>query len=591
MKDESSRRPDLQEPAGELPSSDELARLKRLLLGLEMEKLRILEQRLDDPSQRANEVSAALTEAVVLRSSRDKTLTRALRPTVEEILHDSVEKDPQALAGSLFPVMGPAIRRSISEALRGMIQSLNESLRHSLSWQGFKWRLEARRTGKSFAEVVLAHTLVYRVEQAFLIHAETGLVLLHATAEAVDHQDADMVSAMLTAIQDFVRDSFHTDQNENLETMRVGELTLIIEQGPRAILAGAVRGTPPPELQTRFRETLELIHMEKYAELAEFEGDAQPFEAVRHRLEDCLEKRFQSRKKRGFPYFLAMLALLLSGLGYVAYLQIDRSARWNGYLDALAGEKGILVTSSRRGWSSYEAAGLRDPLAADPLDLLAPNGLDPTSVRLRFKPFQAQEPEFQFQRARDSLDPPESVELAFTNGVISASGRAPHQWIERARLTATILQGVASFRDDDLVAIEEEEFREIAQRVESLKFLFEFRQISLVPGQEKKISRLAADLRRLKSLGRLLERDFSITVTGHTDRLGREAANRRLSLNRAEAIAGILRENGLGGLVSETSGAGADRPVTLGETEEERQKNRRAELQLVFEPRASRERF
>ena len=43
--------------------------------------------------------------------------------------------------------------------------------------QGLKWRVESIRTGRPFAEIVLMHSLLYRVEQVFLIHRETGLVL------------------------------------------------------------------------------------------------------------------------------------------------------------------------------------------------------------------------------------------------------------------------------------------------------------------------------------------------------------------------------------------------------------------------------
>ena len=39
------------------------------------------------------------------------------------------------------------------------------------------------RTGRSFAEVVMLRSLVYRVEQIFLIHRETSLSLLHVGDE------------------------------------------------------------------------------------------------------------------------------------------------------------------------------------------------------------------------------------------------------------------------------------------------------------------------------------------------------------------------------------------------------------------------
>ena len=86
---------------------------------------------------------------------------------------------------------------------------MNQTLGRSFSAQGLKWRLEAWRTGKALREVVLLRTLVYRVEQVFLIHRETGLLLQHVSAgPRRASQDADMVSGMLTAIRDFVQDSF-----------------------------------------------------------------------------------------------------------------------------------------------------------------------------------------------------------------------------------------------------------------------------------------------------------------------------------------------------------------------------------------------
>ena len=62
------------------------------------------------------------------------------------------------------------------------MQSFNHALEHSMSWRGLKWRMEAWRTGRSFAEVVLCHTLVFRVEQVFLIHQPTGLLIQHIVA-------------------------------------------------------------------------------------------------------------------------------------------------------------------------------------------------------------------------------------------------------------------------------------------------------------------------------------------------------------------------------------------------------------------------
>ena len=70
------------------------------------------------PISRANELSRVLPEAIIKRSSRDDSLVTALTPTVEKSVRFSIKGNLKAFADALFPVMGPAIRKAISEALR-----------------------------------------------------------------------------------------------------------------------------------------------------------------------------------------------------------------------------------------------------------------------------------------------------------------------------------------------------------------------------------------------------------------------------------------------------------------------------------------
>lgn len=267
---------------------DDLAILRSLLLSPEQVDIAKLKERLDDPMIRADEVSRVLAEAIVIRASKDKKLAQALLPTIEQTIRDSVRRDPKFLADAIFPVIGPALRKAISESIRAMVQSLNQTLTYALSWQGLKWRLESLRTGKPFAEIVLLHTLVYRVEQIFLIHRETGLLLQHVSATSAGVKDVDMVSGMLTAIQEFVRDSFGVKENQVLQSLNIGELTIWVEQGSQAALAAVIQGNPPEEFRTDLEEALEKIEFEQSQVLHSFAGDVTTFEASRYHLESCL---------------------------------------------------------------------------------------------------------------------------------------------------------------------------------------------------------------------------------------------------------------------------------------------------------------
>ena len=117
--------------------------------------------------------------------------------------------------------------------------------------------------GQLLLQYLLIHSLLYRVDQVFLIHRETGLLLENVFAEAEALQDADLVSSMLTALQDFVRDSFNVERHHAIETVEVGEFTLWVEQGPKAILAAAIRGNVPEELRTDLHRALENIHLDQ----------------------------------------------------------------------------------------------------------------------------------------------------------------------------------------------------------------------------------------------------------------------------------------------------------------------------------------
>ncbi|MEO0936233.1 MAG: OmpA family protein, partial [Cyanobacteria bacterium J06641_2] len=221
----------------ELSELGELSELRSLLLGIDEPKLNRFYEKLDNPQVDAEDISKILPEAVILRTMQDEQLSEAMVPSVEQAIQSSVKKDINILSQAIFPIIGPATRKAIASALDEMLQSFNYALEHSLSPQSLKWRIEAKQTGKSFAEVVLLRTLVYRVEQVFLIDKQSGLMLQHVVAPNIEAQDPSLVSAMLTAIQDFVKDSFNVRKHEGLHTLEFGELTIWIEQGPSSVNA------------------------------------------------------------------------------------------------------------------------------------------------------------------------------------------------------------------------------------------------------------------------------------------------------------------------------------------------------------------
>ena len=522
---------------------DELSELRDLLLAPEQTQLSDLQERINNPVRYAHDVSRVLPNAVTLSLNRDNKLANALMPTVQSSIAAAVRKNPQRLVDAIFPVMGPAIRKAIAAAFSEMVQSLNQTLEYSVSLTGLKWRLEALRTGKSFAEVVLSHTLLYRVEQVLLIHRETGLLLQHVKSGAATVHDADLVSGMLTAIQDFVQDSFRIERGDALESIEVGDLNVWIERGSHAVLAAVIRGNAPLELRGVLQDSLDAIHVEQLDELEAFKGDAAPFEASRPQLENCLQAQTERvTKKKLSPVLVGVPLLILLALGVWMFFSIRDSERWNDYLGRLRAQPGLVVVSAEKRGGKYHLTGLRDPLAVDPATMLPESKIDPQDVVSRWEPYQGSHPDLVLARALRLLEPPNTVSLSVEGGELVATGYADHEWIKTARKLAQMMPSVTRFADEGLIDLDmaRTEMQSVKQSLEQRSIQFALGSAEITPDQHGELIRTTAEIQRLESLSQSQGLPLRIEVWGHADQSGSQELNDRLIAARANQVMSAL---------------------------------------------------
>ncbi|MES1257653.1 MAG: OmpA family protein [Acidobacteriota bacterium] len=369
------------------PSSPEFAELHRLLVGPEAARIAALEARLEDSDHRAADVASVLPEAI--RTAKAKALREALEPVFEKAFESSVRKHPQALADAIFPVIGPAIRKSIAASIAEFAETLNQIVEKSVSFRSIQWRVEALLTGKPFSQILLARSLLYSVEQVFLIHRKSGLLLLHVAAKGSVLKDADMISGMLTAIQDFFSDSF-TEGGQDLETVDTGRFRLWIQYGPHVLLAGAVSGTAPAELKGVFREAIDKVEEMFGGELGRFkQDDLSVFEPARPLLEACLlGQSGPGAKRRTWPLWALAGLVILAIAAFTGY-RIREKNRWDAWFDSLKRQPGIVVTGIEKRGADYVVSGLRDPLASDPKH---------AGVRFAWQPYLSLDAAFTKQR-------------------------------------------------------------------------------------------------------------------------------------------------------------------------------------------------
>jgi outer membrane protein OmpA-like peptidoglycan-associated protein len=565
------------------PDAQAYLELRQLILAPEQEALERLHQRVDDPASRTEDVGSVVAEAIQLRRMQggDEALSVALAPTIETALRESVRKDPGTLADALFPVMGPAIRRSILETLRSFLESFNQVLDQSISVKGLKWRLEALRTGRSFTEVAMLHSLVFRVEQVFLIHKKTGLPIGHAAASAVTMQDPSLVSGMLSAIQDFVRDSFHTSQGQGINRMNVGDLDVWIEEGPYAILACVIRGIAPRDLRDRMAEVLESVHREYSAQLDRFDGDAAPFEKVSDELSRCLELRYKEKTKTksfGFVYATAAVVFLLVA-GWLGWRTVQY-ARWDRLVNTLREQPGFVITSFGREHGRFVVRGMRDPLAADPAQFVKAADVNPADGEFHWGNYYALDDDIVQQRAKSILSPPSTAGFTVKSGVLFVSGAASANWVKDIRSRALLVPGIHAVELSPELNPARLSLNQAKTEIESAVVKFPVASAALSPSERLALRKLAENIQSLLQAADSLHQRATVEAVGHTDSTGAEAVNLDLSQRRADRVAWELGQLGVPGRVLRARGVGTTNPLRTEDNEENRQFNRSATFRV-----------
>jgi OOP family OmpA-OmpF porin len=103
--------------------------------------------------------------------------------------------------------------------------------------------------------------------------------------------------------------------------------------------------------------------------------------------------------------------------------------------------------------------------------------------------------------------------------------------------------------------------------------LFDFDKAALKPEGKSKLDDLANKIRDIN-----LE---VVIAIGHTDSIGSDAYNQRLSVRRAESVKAYLVSKGVEPNRIYTEGKGEKQPVASNKTREGRAKNRRVEIEVI----------
>lgn len=214
---------------------------------------------------------SALIHRTVL-DSRDE-MAEALGPVMGEAIRVQIRDSRQEMVEALYPVIGESVQRSVVEAFRDLQRNIDARLKAVIGPRSVWRSLGARLRGVSPAQLALRDALPFAVQSAFLIQHGSGLLLAQSqTGEQM--VDSDLVSGMLTAIRDFVHDSFGQGQTDKeLDEIQYGNQRVVIQSGQVVYLAVLIHGIEPEGFRVRLHDFISELHVRYANVLRDYTGD------------------------------------------------------------------------------------------------------------------------------------------------------------------------------------------------------------------------------------------------------------------------------------------------------------------------------
>jgi OOP family OmpA-OmpF porin len=133
------------------------------------------------------------------------------------------------------------------------------------------------------------------VEEVFLLH-RSGLLIRHLTRRLKPHVDSDILTGMLRAVQEFVKDSFKEERGE-LNEMAFGELKISICSGRYVVMAIVTRGERPVDIMDQMKTAINELEAEHGEVLKDWDGMMDSVDFVDEYLRRLLEGDYASRKR------------------------------------------------------------------------------------------------------------------------------------------------------------------------------------------------------------------------------------------------------------------------------------------------------
>lgn len=527
---------------------------------------------------------------VLQKSLIDSTdeMIEVFAPIIAPAMRKQIMETQHEIIDALYPIIGKTIRKSVAESMKQLIDTVNRRIDATLRGGMFLKRIQARLMGVSDAELALKDALPFRIDQIFLIHKSSGLLIAQVSASEQEHTvDEELISGMLTAIKDFVTQAFKAS-NQDLNQIQYGDDTIILEEASHFYLAFVVSGPIPPNFSEKSQKLAERIHSIFHKKLRDFNGDAAELTGVQRLLTGSMreqeEKNAKTEVKPSKPYILYVMLFL--GLPILLFFAGKKA--YHHFNDQKIQQ---LVSTRLENDADLATVAPEIDLKIHQGQVILNGDIPSPRISARFDSVLREEPRvkniinhLRYVRPSEKIlqdigrklirfrDVAElSPKFVIEKDHVFIEGTAPNSDVKREiGFVVREVEGVNFVINN--MALSDDEFRILQQRFDRKIIPFEFNEAQLTEQQ----------LAMLDSIPDLMQKftGYVLYVRGFTDDQGTLDYNRILSEKRAKIVADYLNSKQIPASNLLVEGLGAFYPVGPNDTEENRRQNRRVTFEL-----------
>ncbi len=127
----------------------------------------------------------------------------------------------------------------------------------------------------------------------------SGLLLADTLSEGDEEMDGDIFAGMLSAVQNFVKDSFDRsgDAGGGLGRLEYGDMKILIEHGAHIYVAAVIKGKEHPQMKRALARTVKDIEREDADMMEAWSGDMEEMRGVQSKISTLSNIKYTVRKE------------------------------------------------------------------------------------------------------------------------------------------------------------------------------------------------------------------------------------------------------------------------------------------------------